>query len=407
MKPRTIKKIDFWLGIPLCFLFTTYEKIRKTISAKRRTEPGPNKYLFIKLIEQGATVLAYPALKRAVDISGASNVFFCVFAENRHILDILDIIPSDNIFEIRQRNLFVFICDAVRVFLRARRLRIDTVLDLEFFSRASALMCYLTGASKRVGYHRYTSELPYRGDLMTHRVQYNPYLHAAHAYMLLVESSLLSPADEPLPKIKAGDVRLCRPHFSPSEPQLQRATALLHREGKAHPTKPYVVVNPNAGDMLPLRKWEPEKFVQLVNRLLDSYRSATIILTGSPSEAEAVDTLFRNLSSERIVNLAGKTDLIDLMAIYSMSDLLVTNDSGPGHFATLTDVSCVVLFGPETPKLFAPLGDNVHVIYEGLACSPCINAFNQRFSPCTNNLCMKSISVDTVFDKVHKILSVR
>jgi ADP-heptose:LPS heptosyltransferase len=159
--------------------------------------------------------------------------------------------------------------------------------------------------------------------------------------------------------------------------------------------------------MLPLRKWEPEKFVQLVNRLLDSYRSATIILTGSPSEAEAVDTLFRNLSSERIVNLAGKTDLIDLMAIYSMSDLLVTNDSGPGHFATLTDVSCVVLFGPETPKLFAPLGDNVHVIYEGLACSPCINAFNQRFSPCTNNLCMKSISVDTVFDKVHKILSVR
>jgi ADP-heptose:LPS heptosyltransferase len=112
----------------------------------------------------------------------------------------------------------------------------------------------------------------------------------------------------------------------------------------------------------------------------------------------------RSLPSDRIVNLAGKTDLTDLVTLYSMADVLVTNDSGPGHFAALTDLPCVVLFGPETPQLFAPLGDAVHVVYEALACSPCVNVFNHRFSPCRNNVCMTSISVARVLGEVREIL---
>jgi ADP-heptose:LPS heptosyltransferase len=77
--------------------------------------------------------------------------------------------------------------------------------------------------------------------------------------------------------------------------------------------------------------------------------------------------------------------------------VLVTNDSGPAHFATLTPIDVVTLFGPETPALFAARTPRNHVLWAGIACSPCVSAFNNRLSRCRNNLCMQRISVDQVF----------
>ena len=102
--------------------------------------------------------------------------------------------------------------------------------------------------------------------------------------------------------------------------------------------------------------------------------------------------------------MAGKTSLRELFLLYELSDLLVTNDSGPAHFASMTDTSILVLFGPETPQLFGPLGDGIEIIWKGLACSPCVNAFNHRFSPCTDNQCMHQITVDEVYERVGGIL---
>ena len=95
------------------------------------------------------------------------------------------------------------------------------------------------------------------------------------------------------------------------------------------------------------------------------------------------------------------------MVLYSLADILVTNDSGPGHFASMTDIDTVVLFGPETPALYGPLGKNSHVLWAGLTCSPCINPFNHRISPCNDNVCMQSISVSQVFTEVQQLLTAR
>jgi ADP-heptose:LPS heptosyltransferase len=77
--------------------------------------------------------------------------------------------------------------------------------------------------------------------------------------------------------------------------------------------------------------------------------------------------------------------------------VLVTNDSGPAHFATLTPIRVVTLFGPETPALFAAQTPRNTALWAGIICSPCVNAFNNRQSPCRNNLCMQAITVDQVF----------
>ena len=68
----------------------------------------------------------------------------------------------------------------------------------------------------------------------------------------------------------------------------------------------------------------------------------------------------------------------------------------------MTDIDSLVLFGPETPQLWGPLGRRAHVLWAGLACSPCIHPLNYRFSPCQEPLCMSEITVAEVVAAVEK-----
>ena len=88
--------------------------------------------------------------------------------------------------------------------------------------------------------------------------------------------------------------------------------------------------------------------------------------------------------SDRCINFAGAMSQEQLPALYTLALLMVTNDSGPGHFAAVTRMPTFVLFGPETPALYGPLG-NTTPIFAGLACSPCVSAANHRKTPCVDN----------------------
>jgi ADP-heptose:LPS heptosyltransferase len=281
------------------------------------------------------------------------------------------------------------------------------VIDMEFFSRASAIFTFLSGAAIRVGLHRFTGELPYRGDLMTHRMQYLPHLHIAQLYSILVEASMHDPHDQPLLKVPLRDLGANAPAAAPQfRPDARDAHSLRERVGAAD-ASPVVILNPNASDLLPLRKWPTARFTELARRILDAYPRARIVLTGGPSETAAADALMRDAGSDRIVSVAGHTSLRELLTLYSIADVLVTNDSGPGHFSSLTPVHAIVLFGPETPRLFGPLAPSTTVIWKELACSPCVSVFNHRLSPCRNNVCMQTITVDEVFDAVRAAVSAK
>lgn len=402
MNVNTIRALDLWAGRALCWALTVYRRLRGRVVPERASSDPVKKVLFIKLIEQGATVLACDAVGRAADRVGRSQVYFCVFEENRAILDLLDLVPPENILVIRNGNLWTFVLDVLKTMIRVRRLGIDAVIDMEFFSRASAILAHLSGARFRVGFHRFTTEGPYRGDLMTHRIQYNPYLHTATVYSLLVDALLMDPGDVPLPKTPPFPLTHGVPRFVPDPEISARVRDLLPDiDG------PVILLNPNAGDLMPLRKWSQDRFVELGRRILESEPHATIVITGAPSEQAPAETLCRTVASPRAVCLAGKTTLHELLALYTLADILVTNDSGPAHFAALTDIHTVVLFGPETPVRYAPLGLHLHVLWAGLACSPCVNAFNHRFSPCILNRCMQAIEVDRVFETVRACLADR
>src|SRR6266446_676203 len=96
----TLQHTDRWIGVPLCAFLTL---ARKIIEPRRPVTRRPAKILFVKFAEQGSTVLAYPAICRANELVGRENVYFVVFADNRFVLDVMEIIPLENVITIPTR----------------------------------------------------------------------------------------------------------------------------------------------------------------------------------------------------------------------------------------------------------------------------------------------------------------
>jgi ADP-heptose:LPS heptosyltransferase len=241
---------------------------------------------------------------------------------------------------------------------------------------------------------------------MTHRLLYNPHLHTSQLFEAMVAAltrdpvalpmfDFIPPAKEPMPS------------FKPSINELAEIDALLERESPRIGCAPLILLNPNVSDLLPLRRWPASRYVELARRLLERYPELFIGLTGAHADATPDNELADEVGSDRVIRLAGKTTLRQLLALYTRSQILVTNDSGPAHFASLTPIRVVTLFGPETPALFGSRSPNATALWAGIACSPCVNAYNNRQSVCRNNLCMQTITVDHVFEEVIRIYDSR
>ncbi len=392
MKTSTLRTVDRVVGVPSCALLTLHRRL-----FGRRPAGPVERILFVKLAEQGSTVLAETAIRDAIARVGRDHVFFLVFEENRFILDVMGLVPEGNVVTIDASSPAAVVASTFRALRRLRAFGIDTAIDLEFFARSSAILAYMSGAARRIGLHPCEGAGPWRGDLLTHRLNYNPYVHTGDLFRLLV-AALDHPPDRfpaydetPPPSGPASEPR------PPAPADLEAVEGMLREWTGSAAVPPIVLLNANCGDLVPLRRWAEDRYIALARRLLDARPDLRIVFTGRPDEAPGAERLARAVASPRCVSLAGRTTLGQLLALYSLSQVLVTNDSGPAHFATLTPIDVVTLFGPETPSLFAARTPRNHVLWAGLACSPCVSAFNNRLSDCRDNVCMQRIPVDDVF----------
>jgi ADP-heptose:LPS heptosyltransferase len=408
-KVAVLQAIDYRVGVPVCWVLTLLRRAanlgQPLPPAQSQADASFTKVLFIKLAEQGSTVLAYDAFRTAVERVGRENVYVLVFEENRFILDLLELIPHENVLTVDTKSAFTMVVSALGRLRQIWRLKIDACVDMEFFSRLAAAFAFLTGAKRRVGYHTYFGEGPYLGDLLTHRVLYNSHLHASTSFSSLVYALDADPAQFPT-FAKAPPPSQAPPLFHPGQDEIREVGEILTAEG-ASPGERLILFNANASDLLPLRRWDSKNYVALAKRLLEKFPEIRIVFTGSGAESAQILGLVREVGSSRCFCLAGRTTLRQLLVLYGLAEVLVTNDSGPAHFATLTGIDAITLFGPETPLLFAPPGPRSHPIYAGVACSPCVNAYNNRQTACRNNICMQSISVDQVFETASRIYQQR
>jgi ADP-heptose:LPS heptosyltransferase len=403
MKIELMRKVDYFAGIPLCLVATLL--VRFTSLLAGQSDSPPKNVLFIELSEMGSAILADPAMRK---IRGAASaeLHFLIFRSNAASLRLLDTVPQSNVFTIREDNFFNLALDSLRFLFWARQRRIDTVIDLELFSRYSALLTGLSGAGRRIGFHAFNDEGLYRGNMLTHRVAYNAHLHIAKNFIALVNAALAEKAELPFSKtlIEDSEISLARAPMDTSAVEMMRG-----RIRNAFP--PYdetrhriVLINPNASDLLPQRRWMPERFVAVMRGLLADDEQLLILITGSPQEREQAARLQQQVEKERCVNFAGCHALHELPALYQIAELMLTNDSGPGHFSAVTGLRTFVLFGPETPLLYGSLGNSTP-IYAGLACSPCVSATNHRKTPCADNVCLQVITADAVLRQLRQALA--
>ena len=404
MNPDTMRLIDRWLGTPLCLLFTLYRRLRRLLFRRPRPQGAPRRILFIELAEIGGLVVAYPCLAHARRRFPRAELYFLTFQGGRGILELLDIIEPEHQIIIQPDNLFSLARTTLAALLRLRRLGIDASINLEGYARFSTLLAFLSGARRRVGYHRFHEEGHYLGDLITHKVIYNPHLHAAHGFISLVEALAEEPDAEPRAKRPVRDIPLEVPRVETGPEQARAIRAKLAAAWpRLDPEHKLVLFNPNASDLVAARRWPGEYFLKLGLGLLQDPR-VVIVLTGTAPEREAAEALRLALDNPRVLNLAGATTLAELIALYNQASLLITNDSGPAHFASLTPLKVLVLFGPETPAIYGPLGPGVEVVYRDLACSPCVSVYNQKRSPCSDNRCLKEIRPEEILERARRIL---
>jgi len=393
--------IDRRVGVPLCFILTLLFKISKKLKKHNNVPLNiPPKILYIELSEMGSTILAYAAIKKAFEIFPGVKLYFLIFEQNSKSLRLINIIPEENICTIRSRSLIRFVIDTFRVLWRLRKERIDIVIDLELFSRFTSILAYLCGAKQRVGFYRFTLEGLYRGDLLTHRVAYNPYQHISLNFLSLV-CALQSPTNE-IPLVKR---HLTHDEITvPSLDADQQAKDIIWKKLKEvnpqiDPSNSIVILNPHAGKLLPIRAWPLKNYVELTLRLLQD-SDLYIIVVGTKEGLRDAERICREVNDNRCLDMAAKLELEELIPLFNISHVLVTNDSGLPHFASLTSIRMFVFFGPETPKVYAPLSPNCTPLYASFACSPCVSAFNHRKTPCNDNKCLQNIGVDYVYNMV-------
>jgi len=400
VKVDTMRRVDFWVGVPLCAALTACRWLWRRIRPVRPGRRGRD-LLFIELSEMGSTILADPALRRAQVLFPEARLYFLIFTANRASLDIIGTIPPERVLTIRADSFLTLTFDSLRAILAMRRLDLRAAIDLELFSRYSALLTFLSGAAERVGFHRFENEGLYRGELLTRRVAYNPHHHIAKSFLALVESLVEPSGTQPYGKTSIADEAIRLAPFRPDGYRLEtfRTRLLTAYPQLAHHPR-WVILNPNSSELMPLRRWPPEKYRALAGRLLEQ-EGVAILLTGTASERAEADSLVAGLDPERIAVLCGFTRLDELPLLYSLCAAMVTNDSGPAHFAAPTGLRTVVLFGPETPALYGALNPNARFLSAGLSCSPCVSAANHRKSACTEARCMSEIRVEAVLDQLN------
>lgn len=397
MKVDTMRKIDHLAGVPLCFITTFLVKVLSLLRFSK--SQVVKNVLLIELSEMGSAILVDPAMRKLKN-KGAT-LYFVIFKKNAVSLHLLETVPKENIFTIREDSLVNLAMDTLKFFYWTRKNRIDTVIDLELFSRFTALLTGLSGADRRIGYHAFHNEGLYRGSMLTHEVAYNAHMHISKNFIALVNAAYADKPEVPYSKtlISDDEVQLAKANIREEDKNsVSEKIRAMYPDYNPDEQK-IILINPNASELLVQRRWMPERYIELMKRILDNHPETLVLITGAPAEMEEAEGLKQQVNNDRCINFAGQVKFHELPALYTLSHLMVTNDSGPGHFSAVTDLRVFVIFGPETPALYGSLGNST-AIYAGLACSPCVSASNHRKTACHDNVCLQVIEVEQVYSTI-------
>jgi ADP-heptose:LPS heptosyltransferase len=391
------RKVDRIAGTVICRLFSLFSGKRQN----RRQRLRPQNIMVILLSEMGSLVLARPMFDHLKKKYPPASTFVLVFKQNKEVLDILEVVPEKNILTVRNDRMNHLLIDSAKALRTMRKIGIDTVLDCELFSRISSIYSFLSGANIRVGFHPYTQEGLFRGDFINRPVLYNPYQHISHQFITLVEA--IESDGRPTVKRQVGNDALGISTMTVSQDEIAVLSERLKKSFPQLQGKKVIFIYPGGG-LLPVRAWPLSYFCKIAEDFIQNGYVVGII--GLEQDKEIAGKIVSYCRSTSGIDLTGYTRTVrELMVLFHLASLLITNDGGPGHFAAMTPIPTIILYGPETPALYGSLDDKSINLYSSLSCSPCLTAYNHRNSPCDgDNKCLKSIRPETVLRKAYEAL---
>ncbi len=394
------RAVDRLAGVPICALLSLVNRLGSLFGVAARPAP-PNRILVILLSEMGSLVLAHPMFMRLKQRYPEASLHVMLFGKNREVLDLMEVIPRENVLTINDRSLSGFVQDCLKAIVRMRALKFDVVIDCELFSRVSSIFSYLSGAPVRVGFHPHTQEGLYRGSFINRPVLYNPYRHLSQQFLAM--TAAIESTAVPTTKVAPADEVITPPALNFPDAELQQIFAQLHNDFPTVKEKKLVLVYPSGG-ILPIRAWPMENYRLLCTSLLADGHAIAII--GMKEDKPYGTDIVSHCQSPYCIDLTGYTKSVrHLLALFYRASLLITNDGGPGQFAALTPIPSLVFFGPETPVLYGSLAKNSQCFFSSFPCSPCLTAYNHRSSPCDgDNQCLKQITPDDVLVKAREML---
>ncbi len=262
-----------------------------------------------------------------------------------------------------------------------RRRRFELVIDLQGLFR-SGFLSKASGAEVRIGFGD-ARELGW--VFYTHRMAVgagDP--HAVDKNYLVAELLGFSGRQKDFALHVPPDVQ-------------QRTTTVIREAGLEYGS--YAVLVP-AGRW-ETKCWPAERFAKLADMIADRL-GLRVVLLGTESES-GVCRQVQQGASAKLVNLAGRSDLLQLVAVIKGAKLVITNDSGPMHVAAALDRPVVAPFGPTNPVRTGPYSARARVVREPMPCSPC---YLRRMDQCAyQHRCLRQISAERIFAAAAELLA--
>src|SRR3989344_8946134 len=341
---RLVRVVERYAGSFVCFIFSSLHKLRSTPKSREI-----KKVLVIELVEMGAAVMAYSSLTYIrKQIPDAEIHCLCLNSKKESWL-LLDEIPRGNVHFIDDRSTGRLVLSLLKQTRALSRQKFDLIIDFELFLRISAIIAFLIRAKWRAGFYRYTMEGMYRGTFYDIKCAFNQNMHIAKNLLALTKSAIALNTnsynyDGPIPASE-----IVAPRYT-SDGTLRKVVEAKMNSASGSERGPLILVAPTVGLALPIRDYPKEQYVDVIKKLLQLYPTHRVVLVGSQDHKAVCASIRESVDDARCVDFAGETaSLRELVELFGMGELLISNDSGNPHFAAMVGLPSLVLFGPETP----------------------------------------------------------
>ena len=396
---KKLRYLDKYLGSLICLFFSLIHRFR--IGQKNR--PIKN-ILVIELFEMGAAIMIYPSLKYIKEKNPDANIYTLTLRSMRETWEILGIIQNHNIFIVEEKNLYIFAKSLLKCILVLRKKNIDLIVDYELFMRIPAVISFLVKSRYRAGFFKYQHEGLYRGNFYDYKCAFNQNSHIAKNFLSLTKTAICEKEDYPNYKNSIKSNELLMPKYIPRPELRKRIEEKIRIKYPNYNKNRLILISHDVGENLSIRNYPKDMLVEVLRMLIAKFKKHIILLVGTKNDWPSGSSLEMKVNDNRCINFSGETPTVsEFFELINMGELLITNDNGPEHFASITGTKTLALFSTDSPYMYGPIGAAV-ILYEFFQCSPCISAFNHKTSRCNNNLCLQAITPERVFDFAVKVI---